>query len=350
MSMLRLVGIVFAVLVAPPLWAAPVPPPPAGRLYQGFYYGGVGTDTHDPTEHDFAPADVRRYEEVTGAPVSWVYFSDNWFESRAFPAATCSSIRELGKIPYVRLMLRSSVEQERAEKTFTLARIIAGDFDRDLQAWARGAREFSSPILIEWGTEPNGDWFGWNAKWNGGAKEGPKRYIAAYRHIVDLMRGEGATNLHWVWHVNWLDQPERKSNRFENYFPGNDYCDWLALSTYGPTTPMTKDATESVRFKLKQAYPRLTSLAPGKPILIAEFGCDLHNKHCDADEWARGALQEIFSGKWPALIGFCWWNEGWQNDDTKAHDTDMIIWHDPALERVFREELAKNRDKIQILQ
>src|SRR6266498_644183 len=26
--------------------------PPVGKLYHGLYWGGVGTDEHDPTEHD----------------------------------------------------------------------------------------------------------------------------------------------------------------------------------------------------------------------------------------------------------------------------------------------------------
>jgi hypothetical protein len=47
------------------------------------------------------------------------------------------------------------------------------------------------------------------------------------------------------------------------------------------------------------------------------------------------------------VIGFCWWNEGWQNDNYKKHDTDMIILHDADLSRVFRDELAKHADKIQ---
>ncbi len=327
--------------------AAPISAPPSGKLYHGCYFGGVGTDTHDPSEHDVTPADVARYEDTVGAQATWVYFSDNWFESRAFPTATCSWIRQVGKIPYVRLMLRSDAEQKHGEKTFTLARIIAGEFDADLRRWAEDAGKFGAPILIEWGTEPNGDWFSWNGKWNGGAAKGPERYVAAYRHIVDTMRAAGAANLQWVWHVNWLDEPERKWNAFENYYPGSDYCDWVALSVYGPTTPLTRDGTESFRFKMQTAYPRLTKAAPGKPLLVAEFGCDLHNPHCDAAAWARGALAEIFSGKWPAIIGFCWWNEGWQNDDTKKHDTDMIIWHDPALAQVFRQNLARHREQLQ---
>jgi hypothetical protein len=327
--------------------AGSIATPPPGKLYHGFYWGGVGSDEHDPTEHDVTPSDVAAYEKAIGTKTAWVYFSNNWFESREFPSTTCQWIRGLGKIPYVRLMLRSDVDQKHAEKIFSLTKIIAGDFDKDLRAWARVGKDFGTPVLVEWGTEPNGDWFSWNGRWNGGAVKGPKRYVAAYRHIVDLMRSEGADNLHWVWHVNWLDEPERKWNAFENYFPGADYCDWIGLSAYGPTTPTTADATEGFRFKLRNAYPRLTNLAPGKPIIVAEFGCDLHNARLDAPNWAKSALDDLLSGRWPAIIGFCWWNEGWQNDERKKHDSDMIILHDSDLTRIFHDEFAQHANKIQ---
>ena len=98
---------------------------------------------------------------------------------------------------------------------------------------------------------------------------------------------------------------------------------------------------------MREAYPRLTKIAPGKPIVIAEFGCDLHNRQAAADEWAKSALEDLFSGRWPAVIGFCWWNESWENDDNKKHDTDMNILHDAGLTKVFREEFAQHADKIQ---
>jgi len=326
--------------------APKIAPPPTGKLYQGLYFDEPAAE-RDPTEHDVTAANVARFEQTLGTKTAWVFFSNNWSESRKFPAATCDWIRGLGKIPYVRLMLRSDLEQSHAEKTFSLANILAGKFDDDLKLWAREAKAFGSPILVEWGTEPNGNWFSWNGKWNGGAKNGPQRYIDAYRHIVDLMRAEGADNLQWIWHVNWLDEPEAKWNRFENYYPGDDYCDWVALSAYGPLTPRAVDGTESFRFKMRKAYPRLTKIAPGKPIVIAEFGCDIHHRKVDAAEWARAALEDLFAGRWPAVIGFCWWNESWQNDDHKKHDSDMIILHDVDLARLFREEFAKHADKIQ---
>ena len=337
----------FGLLLAAAQAGPPIATPPAGKLYHGCYWGGAGTDEHDPTEHDVTPADVARYEEAVGAKSTWVYFSDNWFESRDFPLATCSWIRDLGKVPYVRLMLRSDVDQKHSEKKFTLAKIIGGEFDADLRAWAAAAKAFGSPILAEWGTEPNGEWFSWNGKWNGGAAAGPRRYVDAWRHIVDVMRSEGADNLQWVWHVNWFDEPERKWNAFENYFPGADYCDWIGLSAYGPTTPRTPDGTESFRFKMRHAYPRLTKLAPDKPIIIAEFGCDLRNPRVNAAAWAKSALEDLFSGRWPAVMGFCWWNEGWQNDEQKKHDSDLIILHSDAMTRVFREEFAHHAGQLQ---
>ena len=93
--------------------------PPVGKLYHGSYWGGVGTDEHDPTEHDVTPGDVERYEQAVGKQAAWIYFSDNWFESRRFPTEMCSWIRDLKKIPYVRLMLRSNVDQGHSEKIFS---------------------------------------------------------------------------------------------------------------------------------------------------------------------------------------------------------------------------------------
>ena len=336
-------------------WGAPNPaslhaasalaPPPAGKLYQGFFCSAPDPATDDETEHNVTAADVARFEEAVGKKASWVYFSDNWCESRAFPAKICDWIHSLGKVPYIRLMLRSDLDQRHAEKVFGLAQIMAGQFDDDLKRWAESARAFAGPILIEWGTEPNGDWFAWNGKWHSHAA-GPPQYIAAYRHIVEVMRAAGAANLQWVWHANWDDVPETHWNRMENYFPGAGYCDFIAVSAYGALTPHATEI-ESFREELDHAYPRLAQLAPDKPIIVAEFGCDIHYRKVKAAEWARAALQDLFARRWPAVIGFCWWNEGWENDDVAAHDSDLFILHDPALTAAYRAELEAHRDLLQ---
>lgn len=319
----------------------PVAAPPAGRLYHGFYFSA-----NSDTEHNVNAKDVARYEQSVGRDVTWVFFSDNWCEDRRFPAKQCAWIRELGKIPYVRLMLRSDFEQNHAEKVFTLDAILAGRFDADLKKWAGEAKQFGSPMLVEWGTECNGEWFAWNGKWNGRAM-GAKKFVLAWRHIVTLIRGAGANNITWVWHVNNTDAPDVKWNRFENYYPGDDYVDWLAVSAYGPQTPMEKGTPERLRAMLDEAYPRLAALAPSKPLILAEFGCVQRHPKIAAADWAGDALADLLGNRWPRIAGFCWWNEAWPNDDNKKHDTDMIILDDPALAGVFRTQLSAAKERIQ---
>src|SRR6185437_12691523 len=112
-------AIVAALIASPVRGAELIAPPPGGKFYQGVYIDEPAPG-RDPIEHDVTAADVARFEQALQTRTAWVFFSDNWFESRKFPRETCEWIHGLGKIPYMRLMLRSDAEQERAEKTFTL--------------------------------------------------------------------------------------------------------------------------------------------------------------------------------------------------------------------------------------
>src|SRR5262252_3199279 len=80
----------------PPVVPRTLAVPPAGSLYHGVFPGG-----HTGDEDDVTPADVDEYERAAGRRVAWVYFSNNWFKSRAFPVATATWIRERGSVPFV---------------------------------------------------------------------------------------------------------------------------------------------------------------------------------------------------------------------------------------------------------
>jgi hypothetical protein len=172
-----------------------------GVLYHGVFPGGrIGE------EDDLTPADLASYEQAVGKRTAWVYFSNNWYQNRAFPVETATWIRRTGAVPFIRLMLIDTWKKPRTNLNFPLARIAAGDFDADLRAWARAARDFGSPLLVEYGVEVNGHWFPWNGKHNGGSK-GPELFRKAYRHIIEVMRDETADNIKWVFHVDVDDNP-----------------------------------------------------------------------------------------------------------------------------------------------
>lgn len=274
--------------------------PPLGTLYHGVYPGGVSGE-----EDDIVPENVTSYERLVGKSAAWVYFSDNWYKGRSFPLDTATWIRSMGSIPFIRLMLRSSYEQNVAEPTFTLSRIASGAFDSDLRKWAQAARDFGSPLLVEYGTEVNGFWFSWNGYWNGGP-DGPEKFRDAYRHIVQVMRDEGASNILWVFHVNSRDIPSESWNRLENYYPGDSWVDWIGVSVYGPMSPT--DYPDQFRKRMDSVYPRLASLNATKPIVLVEFS-SIGDPQVDQAAWAGNALADLTSLRWPRVIGFSWWNE-----------------------------------------
>ncbi len=160
--------------------------PAAGSLYHGVLPAG--------TTSDISPESLDAYERAVGRDVAWVYSDDEWIRSRAFPLQTVSWIRDRGAVPFVRLMMRSQKVPLVTDPTFTLERILAGEFDGDLAAWAEGARNFGTPLVVEYGTEVNG----------------------------------------WALHYNSENFPGTDPrNRPVPYYPGDDLVDWVGISAYG---------------------------------------------------------------------------------------------------------------------
>jgi hypothetical protein len=340
------IHILYTPVTPPPTVNANIPLPAAGTLYHGVYPGGRMGE-----EDDLTLADLTAYENAAGKTAAWVYVSNNWYHGRAFPTDTAAWIRGHGSVPYVRLMLRSTPDQGNADPIYSLDRILSGIFDNDLRAWCAGARDFGTRLIAEYGVEVNGEWFPWNGKWNGGGTktgygnpnlpDGPERFRDVYRRIIQTCRDEGARNVTWVFHVNDGDWPNTAWNRFENYYPGNAYIDWLAISSYGAQTPLD-NYWPIFRTSMDAAYPRLAALSLTKPIIVAEFGVTANNPLGSQSQWAQAALKDITTFRWPRLIGFSWWNETWQNDDNPAHDTDMRVQINPPLAQVFLNLVGNN--------
>jgi hypothetical protein len=312
------------------------------KLYHGVYPGGVTGE-----EDDITPQLVAEYEDAAGRPAAWIYFSHNWYKGPAFPRSTVDWIVAQHKLPFIRLMLRSGNENPCPDPRYTIAAINRGDFDQDLKAWAKVAQSYRSDLIVEWGTEMNGEWFAWNAKWNGKAT-GANQFQDAFRRIVKIIRDDsGAHNTTWVFHANDSDEPADDWNKVEKYYPGDAYVDWLGLSVYGAQEPKRSEACLPFAPRMKESHDRLHSLAPAKPIFLLEFGeTGGHpnagtNPQCKPAIWADSALHEMIDNHaYPALRGFSWWNETWENDDGSV--TDMRLQSSSQLRDVFRSHLVNN--------
>jgi len=317
---------------------------PAPIIYHGVFPGGPHGISEDAT-----PEHLDAYEKAVGRKADWVMISNEWGINRAFPQKTAAWIVKRGSTPYIRMMIRTSEDSSCTEKTFTLPNIIAGKFDNDLLLWGKAAKKIKKQLIVEYGLECNNTCFPWSGINNGGGKtnglgdkklaNGPEMFVTAYRHIIEQIRLSGAKNITWVFHVDAYDDPEVNWNRFENYYPGDDYINWIGLSVYGAQTP---DYTGAEQFTtvMDRVYPRLTKLA-NKPVVISEFGTVKNNIEINQGEWADNALKNILSHRWSRLIGFSWWSSKWQNDDNPKHDSDMIVARNSVLSGIFNKNLIK---------
>jgi hypothetical protein len=195
---------------------------------------------------------VRGFERLAGRRLAWVYFSNNWWDGEVrFPRGDVERVSAMGRVPLVRLMARSVWREGRADPVFSMQSMADGSWDPQIHRWCADAAAAMSrlhtPLLAELGTEVNGDWFPWNGSWNGAGEttgygdpavaDGPERFRDAYRRIVGICRAEGATGITWFFHVDLDGNPDAAWNRIAEYYPGDEWVDWIGVSDYGLLKP-----------------------------------------------------------------------------------------------------------------
>ncbi len=97
---------------------------------------------------------------------------------------------------------------------------IDGKYDDVIRKYARWAKKVDKPIYLRLGYEFDGPH----------NELEPKEYVEAYRHIVDMMRSEGVNNVAYVWH-SYAAAPY-KNYPIDEWYPGDDYVDWVAISVF----------------------------------------------------------------------------------------------------------------------
>lgn len=278
-----------------------------------------------PLSDEVRPHEVKAFEALIGKSLSWVYFSNNWLNGQIiFPQANVEKCRQIGRIPYIRLMPWSEVSGKGSvDPVFTMDAFLAGKFDTQLAAWAKAAKALPGPYIFEFGPEANGSWFPWNGKWNGGGTtqlygdpqipDGPEKFRDVYRRVIEIFRKEGLTDATWVLHVDTAKLPYVSWNSVQHYYPGDDYIDWIGLSVFGAQLH-THDWIEFLP-KLKSFWPEIAPIAKRKPVIISEFAVIEDKKDTQRKaQWINRALRTVESGLYP-IKGITYWNSpGWLED------------------------------------
>jgi hypothetical protein len=309
-----------------------------------FYYAPSVTDEEDHVRAWM----INDFEQLVRRKIAWAYFTQHWFKGLAFPRASVLTVWRNGQIPFIRLQPHTGnlygppPNQVYPEQTFSLQHIIDGEFDQPLRAWADAAGEADIPILVEFGTEINGDWGPWNAKWNGAGQtdgygdptypDGAERYRDAYRHLVTLFRQEGATNVTWFFHVDAYRQYDWW-NELKWYYPGDDYVDWLGISNYGSCCD-NLNPVQGFGEKLDASlvYDDLARIS-AQPMAVLETGV-VENLTYPKPAWTRDAFTALHSGRYPRIHGVAVWQTSPGGDFNVSVDTS------PEALAAFRKGIA----------
>jgi glycosyl hydrolase family 26 len=183
------------------------------------------------------------------------------------------------------------------------ADILGGRYDGVIRTAARRLARDGRPKLLRWGWEMNGDWYIWGGPKNGGNAAG---YVACWKYLRKIFAAEGAHNVSWVWSVNWNNQPDTAANRFQAYYPGDQYVDWVAISGYD----LNLETPERLYDGLYQEY------ASRKPMMISECGAVDRGGTTKAD-WITAFAAYVTTR--PNIAAVVWF-------DTDTHPTYEEKW------------------------
>ena len=158
-----------------------------------------------------------------------------------------------------------------------LARIVDGSWDEQLGRWARAVAGARSPVMVRFAHEMNGTWYPWSEQVNGNR---PGDYVAAWRHVVDLFRREGATDALWVWSPNVV---EPSTTALDELWPGEDDVDVVGLDGYNWGAARHDTSWRSPAQLFDATLAQVRDLAPGVPVVITETACAEQGGDKEAD-------------------------------------------------------------------
>lgn len=169
----------------------------------------------------------------------------------------------------------------------------------------------------------------------------PEDYKNAFRFVSDIMK-EHAPNVAMVWAPNDISG---SGYDYDMYYPGDQYVDWVGLSTYHflyfqgrDDWGSQKDSLDSVYFTGDYVNPVekirsfMEQYGSRKPVMLAETGVGHYAKTLDrdlSDPWALVQLRRLYSYVpmvYPEVKGMFYFNRNHGNDtyDYSLHGNSKL--------------------------
>ena len=125
-----------------------------------------------------------------------------------------------------------------------------GALDGNMDELVRILKSWQRPVFLRFGYEADGPW----------NENDPGTYVQAFRRMHSRVQAGGADNIAMVWQVaSWCGGTYQGRN-FTEWYPGDQYVDWLAFSYFTPQDCNNSAINSFMNF----------ANSKNKPIMIAE--------------------------------------------------------------------------------
>jgi len=228
---------------------------------------------------------LERVTRETGLRPQLVVFFQQWPEdpaARDFPRSGLEAIVASGAEPVLTWEPMYYRRGDGVETMIPAARILEGEYDAYITAFARATAAWGRPLVIRFAHEMNLSRYHWGGTLAEYGPDSPVRFQAMWRHVVGLFRAANATNVRWAFCPNCESVPGAGDpaaapwNTATAYYPGDDWVDLLGMDGYNwgdtqtPERNGWRSSWRSFAGTFGALHAELQALAPDKPILVFE--------------------------------------------------------------------------------
>jgi beta-mannanase len=212
----------------------------------------------------------RSWEAQMGRKFDIVHFYHQW--SQPFPTAEERALAAEGRLLLINWKSPGSWPA-----------VANGSQDGQITETATRLKAFGRKLFLAFHHEPENDI---------GAAGQPADYARAFRRVVDVFNRVGADNVIFVW--NMMGFVGGHGDIYSTLYPGDQYVDWIAYDPYNWYGCKSGHKTRSFAEITKPFYDWTAAHAPGKPLMLAEYG--LREQPAGAAskaEWFRDELVQL---------------------------------------------------------
>jgi beta-mannanase len=250
---------------------------------------------------------VNAFEHAIRKHASVVMWYADWVQAPP-SLRQLDAVAARGSIPEITWEPWDSSTSIKQQPRFRLANILDGRFDSYAREWARALAAYGRPVRLRFAQEMNGGWYPWSERANGNRTG---EFVLVWRHLHNLFRAAGATNVVWVWSPAAINLPAE-------LYPGDRYVDMVSLSLFNGGGELRYRRWHSFEALIAPSLRRLHGLAPGKPVELSEVGCGEQGGSKAA--WIAGMF--AFLRQHPEVTSILWYDlvkgTDWRVESSRA--------------------------------